>query len=215
MKNFLTQLLNNTRDRRKRGFTLIELLIVIGILGILVVAVLLTLNPAEAQRKARDNVRIKDMSTLLAVIQQYLDAGGAAQASGGTGWLSTAGGQPQLLNCSGVAATSWLPLNVCPYISALPDDPMVGQTRACAGGAGGAGTGYCNVTGTPPTPQPQPMRYRVCMDVGGNFAVNVRQESQSNLARVQNDFPGQQPDSWAEVRSLPTLAAPPAPCGVN
>ncbi len=207
MKNFLTHLLKNTQDRRKRGFTLIELLIVIGILGILVVAVLLTLNPAEAQRKARDNVRINDMSKLHAVVQQYLDNGGAAAASPALGWLSTAaGGTPNLL-CNG---SGWLYAQggLCSYISALPDDPSVGQSRACAG-PGGAPNGCTNGT------TPQPMRYRVCMDAAGNFAINVRQESQGNLTRVTNDFPGLQPDSWAEVRSLNTIAVPPAPCGAN
>jgi len=145
------------------------------------------------------------MSKLHAVVQQYLDNGGAAVASPALGWLSTAAGGTPSLNCNN---TGWIPLNVCSYISALPDDPMVGQSRACAGP--GVSPGCNNGVAAP-----QPMRYRVCMDAGGNFVVDVRQESQSNLTRVTNDFPGQQPDSWAEVRSLNTIAVPPAPCGAN
>jgi len=198
-------------------------LIVIGILGILVVAVLLTLNPAEAQRKARDNVRIRDMSKLQAVIQQYLDNGGKPPTSPGFDFLSysnVVNGNPGL-SCNG---SGWLgtagsygngfgsPSGFCSYISVLPDDPLVGASRTCAGPATGSGANACNNGGTF---QPQPMRYRVCMDASGNFAINVRQESQSNVGRVTNDFPGAQPDSWAEVRSIQPGAVPPGACANN
>ena len=55
-----------------RGFTLIELLVVIAIIAILSVVVILTLNPAELLRQARDSNRISDLSTLKTAIGQYL-----------------------------------------------------------------------------------------------------------------------------------------------
>ncbi|OGZ01287.1 MAG: hypothetical protein A3B13_03285 [Candidatus Liptonbacteria bacterium RIFCSPLOWO2_01_FULL_45_15] len=56
----------------QKGFTLIELLVVIAILSILAVAVILTLNPAQMLKQARDSQRISDMSTLKSAIGLYL-----------------------------------------------------------------------------------------------------------------------------------------------
>lgn len=58
--------------KNQRGFTLIELLVVIAIISILSVVVILTLNPAELLRQARDSNRIADMSTLKTALGQYL-----------------------------------------------------------------------------------------------------------------------------------------------
>lgn len=58
--------------RNRRGFTLIELLIVIAIIAVLSVVVILSLNPAELLRQARDSNRISDMSTLKSAIALYL-----------------------------------------------------------------------------------------------------------------------------------------------
>ena len=56
----------------KKGFTLIELLVVIAIIAILFVVVLLTLNPAELLRQARDSNRVSDMGTMKSAISLYL-----------------------------------------------------------------------------------------------------------------------------------------------
>lgn len=56
----------------KKGFTLIELLVVIAIVAVLSVVVILTLNPAELLRQARDANRVSDMSTLKSAISLYL-----------------------------------------------------------------------------------------------------------------------------------------------
>ncbi len=48
----------------RRGFTLIELLIVVGIVAVLAVTVVFTLNPAELLRQARDSNRLTDLYTL-------------------------------------------------------------------------------------------------------------------------------------------------------
>lgn len=57
--------------KRKRGFTLIELLVVIAIIAILAVVVVLTLNPAELLRQARDSNRISDFATIKSSLALY------------------------------------------------------------------------------------------------------------------------------------------------
>jgi len=58
--------------KKKKGFTLIELLVVIAIIAILAVVVVLTLNPAELLRQARDSQRVSDLGTLKSAISLYL-----------------------------------------------------------------------------------------------------------------------------------------------
>jgi len=56
----------------RAGFTLLELLIVIAVLAILMTMAVITLNPAETLRKARDTQRITDLSTLKTAIGLYV-----------------------------------------------------------------------------------------------------------------------------------------------
>jgi prepilin-type N-terminal cleavage/methylation domain-containing protein len=55
----------------QKGFTLIELLVVIAIIAILAVVVILTLNPAELLRQARDSNRVSDFATLKSALGLY------------------------------------------------------------------------------------------------------------------------------------------------
>jgi prepilin-type N-terminal cleavage/methylation domain-containing protein len=56
----------------KKGFTLIELLVVLAIVAILSVVVILTLNPAELLKQARDSNRLSDLGTMKSAISLYL-----------------------------------------------------------------------------------------------------------------------------------------------
>ena len=58
-------------NKKQKGFTLIELLVVIAIIAILAVVVILTLNPAELLRQARDSNRISDFATLKSALSLY------------------------------------------------------------------------------------------------------------------------------------------------
>ncbi len=176
-----------------KGFTLIELLIVIGILGILVVAVLLTLNPAEAQKKARDSKRMKDLATIQSVMDQYVQGGGSLVACTAT-WTTTG------VNPSGaVDGSGWIPLVVSTYISSEPLDPQNNTTKVCAGSnAGGAAQGCnCPAVGNCAAPTAQNMVYRARCSTGGTYEVDVRQESLADVNNVLQD--GGDAGSWAEV----------------
>lgn len=108
--------LKTNSSKLSRAFTLIEVLIVIGILGILATVALVAINPAEAQKKARDTARLKDMATLQSIVEQwYQDNPGAAAAALAGPKDSSAG----IKAC----ATNWLGVNMCPYASVIPVDP--------------------------------------------------------------------------------------------
>lgn len=155
----------------KKGFTLIELLIVIGILGILIAAVLFTLNPAEAQRKGRDVQRLRDIGTLQTILENMvqdnvLTADLAADSSSGTS------------DC----ATSWLGSDVCNYASKVPIDPVNQATTTVATGtvAGGTCTA-AELTG-------QPAYYYVTFSAASRtYEINVRQESKSGCSKLAGD----------------------------
>jgi type IV pilus assembly protein PilA len=106
-------------SKNRSGFTLIELLVVIAIIAILSVVVILTLNPAELLRQARDSNRVSDMATLKSALSLFeadvttssvsaLGAYGTLYAnSGATGVSSTyitSGGLP--VGSWGYATTS-------------------------------------------------------------------------------------------------------------
>ena len=133
----------------KKGFTLIELLIVIAIVAVLAAVVVLTLNPAELLKQARDSNRLNDMTTLKNAISLYLSdvanpalttstpSGNTCYTSTGTiagagcggyfqaAWLTVgSGGLPIRL----VDGTGWIPVNfnlmTSNPLSNLPTDPV-------------------------------------------------------------------------------------------
>lgn len=134
--------------KNSKGFTLIELLVVIAIIAVLAVAVILTLNPAELLKQARDSTRVSDLSTLKSAVSLYLadvatpsmsstcalsitsstDCGGR-YASTDTLLASTRSGY------FGVDGTGWLPVNFTSISSGapignLPRDPSNSTSSA-------------------------------------------------------------------------------------
>lgn len=140
--------------KEQKGFTLIELLVVIGIIAILAVVVILTINPAELLRQARDSTRISDLATLKAAISLYLadvttphiasnsdsytdcwvsdttvGASCGVFASGQTGMAASASAS----SSKAVNGNGWLPVNFTSMsagspIGTLPLDPINNST---------------------------------------------------------------------------------------
>lgn len=122
------------------SFTLIELLIVIGILSILVVTILITLNPGLANKKARDVKRKKDLSTLQAALEAYSTDKGSYPSTGGAWWggCSNFGGLPY------TGPSAWIPDLAPQYIQSLPHMPGENtHINASSAGAPCPGTNTC------------------------------------------------------------------------
>lgn len=135
--------------QNNKGFTLIELLIVIGITAFLFAALIITLNPAELLRQARDSTRISDLATLRSAIALYLsDVSSpniASSTNGYTKCFQTASATtcgyafsaPYVTTSTSqvrnVDATGWLPINFSSIstgspIGSLPLDPVNNTT---------------------------------------------------------------------------------------
>jgi prepilin-type N-terminal cleavage/methylation domain-containing protein len=129
-----------------KGFTLIELLVVIAIVAILAVVVILTLNPAELLKQARDSNRISDLNTLKSAISVYLaDVSTPSIGTVGSCYTSANTFPAVLANCGwsgsytqvtttaaairNVDGTGWIKTNLTQIssgapISQLPTDPV-------------------------------------------------------------------------------------------
>ncbi len=85
-------MLKLTNKGTKKGFTLIELLVVIAIIAILAVVVVLTLNPAEMMRRARDSNRASDLGMIKTAISLYLsDVSTTSMGTAGTCYIAYSG----------------------------------------------------------------------------------------------------------------------------
>jgi prepilin-type N-terminal cleavage/methylation domain-containing protein len=133
MKNF----------KQRSGFTLIELLVVIAIIAILAVVVVLTLNPAELLRQARDSNRVSDLATIKSAeslfeadvstssVNALGTPGWAFSATTTTGLTTTSTGGWAFASAdvtSGVSSTAsrvvtgqgWIPTNLSAISSGAP-----------------------------------------------------------------------------------------------
>lgn len=134
---------------QRGGFTLIELLVVIAIIAILSVVLILTLNPAELLRQARDSNRVSDLATLKSAISLYLSDVASPSIIGASTdcFMSAATTTDTATNCGNsfvgrttrstssattgglaVTGTGWLPVNFTSISSGapignLPQDP--------------------------------------------------------------------------------------------
>lgn len=80
---------SSSSESSEKGFTLIELLIVIAVLGVLVTAILVALNPAEQIRRANDSGRLNSVSQLGNAIQAYYTAQGGSFPTANATWQTT------------------------------------------------------------------------------------------------------------------------------
>ncbi len=180
----------------RKAFTIIELLVVIGIISILAIALLVTLNPAAGQERTRDTKRMKDATTLQAIIESYLLDGGDP--------ICTTVDTPCTSNTVATANSqacdaNWLTASLCQYAQSIPADPINQVDRNCATETG---------TVADPDPVSDPtcdLLYYFAM-VGSNYEINVRQESVDNVDKLVND-PGED-DSRFEIISNPQLSTP-------
>src|SRR2546423_805779 len=126
--------------KNRKGFTLIELLVVIAIIAVLAVVVILTLNPAELLRQARDSNRISDFGTLKSAISLFLAdvATTSANALGTYGTLY-ANGNGQTLAAAYVGASAGA------YGYAGASATSVNSAGSSSRGISGAGTGWLPV----------------------------------------------------------------------
>lgn len=154
--------------KKTQGFTLIELLVVIGILSILAVALLLAINPAEAQRKARDTQRLKDLANIQGALEGWLNdnpgssmslTADSSSANGsrdcGTGWMTGAGSY-----------------KFCNYMNRLPQDPRNTTTQ---------------VTDNSGSAPYQAGAYYMVRASGGIYNICAHLESQSNASKLDAD----------------------------
>ncbi len=129
-----------------KGFTLIELLVVVAVIAVLATIVILTLNPAELIRQARDSKRVSDLNVLHNALGIYLadvtsiDLGVsgrcyqsiAVATTGCTVFFPTAGSTVSTSSRK-IDSTGWVPVNFnligsgAP-IGALPVDPINSDT---------------------------------------------------------------------------------------
>lgn len=105
---------NNYFSGRSLGFTLVELLTVIGILGILLVAVLTILNPVAQIEKANDSRRKSDLAEIQKALETY------NQDNNGK-YPSSSADYKIVYNSNTV---SWGSKLLAPYMTTLPKDPV-------------------------------------------------------------------------------------------
>lgn len=133
----------------RKSFTLIELLVVLALVAILSVVVILTLNPAELIKQARDSNRLSDLSTINTALNLFsTDVASGFMGTSSVVYVSIPSASP---TCSGLGlptlssgytyncvttanlrntdGTGWIPVNFQRIssnspVSQLPVDPI-------------------------------------------------------------------------------------------
>lgn len=117
---------------KKTGFALIELLVVMGILGVLLSIVALSINPARQFQKANNTKRRSDVNAILSAVGQLvIDSRGQIPATITTSSQTISNSAADL--CSLLVPT---------YIAALPVDPLTNNGTAISDCTGTYVTNY-------------------------------------------------------------------------
>jgi len=109
--------------KKTRAFTQVELLIVIAIMTLLITTIYVILHPHLLKRRARDNKRLSDLSTIERVINEYYIDTGSYPDFVNTTRISTA----LPTDCTGPidnSAGGWICENLAVYTSRMPVDPI-------------------------------------------------------------------------------------------
>ena len=99
---------------KKLGFTLIELLVVVAIIGVLASVVMVSLN--SAREKGRDARRLSDLKQIQTALEMYYDDHGYYPQRN-YAYTSSA-------SCGGTATWCSLVIDLAPYLSSIPGDPL-------------------------------------------------------------------------------------------
>ena len=162
------------------AFTFLELIIVVAIVCVLSIAVLMFLNPEEVQKKTRDSKRIKDAMTLQGILEQVARSEINSSIIENLRGASSANVLIDTAICNN---TNWLGFDICKFTSTAPLDPLNGEIADMVKGDSQR-IGF--------------MYYQVKIQ-GGDYEINVRQESITNASKVIND--GGDSDEWFEIFS--------------
>ena len=103
------------RKKLLQGFSLIEMLIVIGILGLLAVALLVTINPIAQIQKSNDAQRKNDLAQFKRALDLYYNDNGRYPVSSVDFKIVISGSSIEW-------GGSWLP-----YMNKIPKDPVGGH----------------------------------------------------------------------------------------
>lgn len=152
--------------QKEHGFTLIEVLIVVALLAILAVVALVAINPAEAQKKARDTQRLKETGDLQKVIEQY-----TADNPSAAGFTAASTANAASNACS---TAGWLGIDMCNYANTMVVDPRnVGAAGVYITTATAAGTGG--------------LQYQMLLNAAGQYRICTRLEAKANAGRLSTD----------------------------
>jgi prepilin-type N-terminal cleavage/methylation domain-containing protein len=113
--------------KKDKGFTLIELIVVIGIMGIMSVGIMLTLNPFAQFQKANDARRKSDLAQIQRALEIYYQDKQQYPLNTGD-YLIITNVKSQSCSappCNVAWGTSWQP-----YVNLVPKDPTSSKNYA-------------------------------------------------------------------------------------